>query len=107
VFFERRKAARFSDRSERDPGRAADTLGERPVDIVAITLFSPDSWPGAVTMSCPEQDDPRLHHRSPAVTLVRVSSAALALLALERAEAPAVIVRKRAGMVHGGGMQPE
>ena len=33
--------------------------------------------------------------------------AALALLGLERAEAPAVIVRKRAGMIQRGGMQPD
>ncbi len=57
---QRREAARFSDPSERDPGRAAGTLATRPLDVVAITLFSPDSWRGAVSMSCPEQNDPRL-----------------------------------------------
>lgn len=32
----------------------------RPVDTVAITVFSRNSCRGAVTMSCPEQDDPWL-----------------------------------------------
>src|ERR1700678_3999148 len=65
--------------------------------IVAITLFSPDSWRGAVTMSCPEQDDPRLRSSaagqgwSPRRAIARVSGTpSISRLVIVAARAPRV-----------------
>jgi hypothetical protein len=69
----------------------------REIDIVAITLFSPDSWRGAVTMSCPEQDDPRLRSSaagqgwSPTRAIARVSGTpSISRLVIVAARAPRV-----------------
>jgi hypothetical protein len=60
-------------------------------------LFSPDSWRGAVTMVCPEQDDPRLRSSaagqgwSPARAIARVSGTpSISRLVIVAARAPRV-----------------
>jgi hypothetical protein len=90
-------AVRRSDARPVDLPLQDGRLVAQRVDIVAITLFSPDSWRGAVTMSCPEQDDPRLRSSaagqgwSPTRAIARVSGTpSISRLVIVAARAPRV-----------------
>jgi len=92
-----RPALSNSCRYRQAPIRLRRSRDQRPGGIAAITLFPPDSWRGAVTMPCPEQDDPRLRSSAagqgwpPTRAIARVSGTpSISRLVIVAARAPGV-----------------